>query len=315
MPGMNTLFWLNVSIAALLALSVILFRLWIQDLKVSNRQKVLRERLHSYHLVRSAPADELEIPFVQRVIVPTIKKFFGSLSHALTPKKVQAEWARRLRQAGSKLNPEVFSLVRLLTSLLLLALGFYIAALNPGASEIERVAIPLGLAAIGYIFMGVRVNTQAQNRLKLLERSLPEVFDLLSVSVEAGLAFDGALRKLVTNIDNGPAKEEFSRVMSDMQLGMTRIDALSALAERTKSRELKRFAGLMAQSDRTGSGVAGALKVQARDIKENRSAQAREKAALIPVKIIFPMVLFIFPAIFLTILGPAFLSIIHIFHG
>ncbi len=312
---MNPLFWLNVSIAVLLALSVILFRLWIQDLKVSTRQRALSKRLNSYQLVRRAPADELEIPFVQRVVVPGINKIFKAISRTITPKKVQAEWARRLRQAGSKLNAEAFALYRLLVSALLLVLGFYLATLNPHLSKIEHLAIPFGLAAIGYLFMGVRVNTQAQSRLKSLERALPEVFDLLSVSVEAGLAFDGALRKLVTNIDPGPAKDEFSRVMSDMQLGMTRVEALSALAERTKSRELKRFAGLVAQSDRTGSGIAGALKVQARDIKEARAAQAREKAALIPVKIIFPMVLFIFPAIFLTILGPALLSIIHVFHG
>lgn len=315
MMRMNTLLWLNVGIAVLLALSVVLFRLWVQDLKVLNRQRMLAGRLHSYQLTRRVPADELETPFVQRVIVPNISRVFAAISRVLTPQKVRTELARRLRQAGSKLSPEVFSLYRLALAGLLLALGLYVAAIDHNAPKWQHLAIPLGMGILGYVFMGVRVNTQAQNRLKALEHALPEVFDLLSVSVEAGLAFDGALRKLVSNIDNGPAKDEFGRVMSDMQLGMTRAEALAALAERTKSRELKRFAGLVAQSDRTGSGIAGALRVQARDIKEARAAQAREKAALIPIKIIFPMVLFIFPAIFLTILGPAMLSIIHVFHG
>lgn len=309
------LFWLNVTIAALLALAVVTISLWVRDLRVANRQRTLNERLQSYQLVRKPPADELEVPFVQRVIAPIMRKMFSTISRALTPAKVRNELARRLRQAGSKLSPEIFALYRLAISGLLLALGIFLVRLNSGAPQWQQIAIPLGMAGLGYVFMGVRVNTQAQNRLKALERSLPEVFDLLSVSVEAGLAFDAAMRKLVTNIDNGPAKEEFTRVMSDIQLGMTRAEALAALAERTKSRELKRFAGLVAQSDRTGSGIAGALRVQARDIKEARAAQAREKAALIPVKIIFPMVFFIFPAIFVVILGPAMLSIVHLFHG
>ena len=307
--------WMDVTIAALLALAVVLFAAWIKDLKVFSRQRALGDRLSPYQLRRADPADELEMPFSQRVIVPALQKIFDALSRALTPAKVRAELGRRLRQAGSKMGPDAFVLYRLAISVLLLALGALMGLMAKSLPGWQRVAIPLGMGAIGYIFMGVRVNTQAQIRLRQLERSLPEVFDLLSVSVEAGLAFDGALRKLVTNLGPGPAKDEFTRVLSDMQLGMSRSEALTALAERTKSRELKRFAGLVAQSDRTGAGIANALKVQARDIKAARAAQAREKAALIPVKIIFPMVLFIFPAIFIVILGPAMLSLIRVFHG
>lgn len=309
------LIWLNITIAALLASAVVALALWVRDLRVASRQRTLSARLQSYQFVRRAPADELELPFFQRVVLPTMNKLISQLSRLLTPAKVRAELARRLRQAGSKLSPELFVLYRLVVSALLLIVGIYLATVNAGEPPWQHIAIPLGMGIVGYVLMGVRVKTQAQNRLKALERSLPEVFDLLSVSVEAGLAFDAAMRKLVSNIDSGPAKEEFSRVMSDIQLGMTRAEALTALAERTKSRELKRFAGLVAQSDRTGSGIAGALRVQARDIKEARAAQAREKAALIPIKIIFPMVLFIFPAIFVVILGPAMLSLAHLFHG
>jgi tight adherence protein C len=307
--------WMDVTIAALLALAVILFAAWTKDLKVYRRQKDIGQRLLPYQLQRQQPADELELPLAQRIIVPAFRKFFAAISRALTPAKVRTELARRLRQSGSKLSPEVFVLYRLSISGLLLVLGAYLAFVEKSLPTWQRLAIPLGMGAIGYIFMGVRVNTQAQNRLRQLERSLPEVFDLLSVSVEAGLAFDGALRKMVTNLGEGPAKEEFGRVLSDMQLGVSRSEALTLLSERTKSRELKRFAGLVAQSDRTGAGIASALKAQAKDIKETRSAQAREKAALIPVKIIFPMVLFIFPAIFIVILGPAMLSLLGIFHG
>ncbi len=312
---MGMLFWMNVTIAGLLALAVVLFWLWSRDLRISHRQRLLTERLQSYQLIRKVPADELEVPFVRRIVMPALQKAFTTLSRIVTPSKVRGELARRLKQAGSKLSPESFALYRLGISALLFALGIFLSGLNANQPQWQHMAIPVGMAMLGYVFMGARVNTQAQNRLKALERSLPEVFDLLSVSVEAGLAFDGAMRKLVTNVGNGPAKEEFARVMADIQLGMTRAEALNALAERTKSRELKRFAGLVAQSDRTGSGIAGALRVQARDIKNARAAQAREKAALIPVKIIFPMVLFIFPAIFVVILGPALLSITHLFHG
>ncbi len=307
--------WMDVTIAALLAMAVILFAAWIRALRVYGRQKAIGERLQYYQLGRKEALDDLELPFAKRVIVPGIQKRAVQLSKILAPAKVKAELTRRLHQAGSKMTPEAFVLYRMMLALMLFAAGTVIAVAEKALPKDERLAIPLGMALLGYAFMGVRLNTQAQVRLRVLEHSLPEVFDLLSVSVEAGLAFDGAMRKLLTNLPIGPAKDEFTRLMSDIQLGMTRATALSALAERTKSRELKRFAGLVAQSDRTGSGIASALKVQARDIKETRAAQAREKAALIPVKIIFPMVLFIFPAIFIVILGPAMLSLIKQFHG
>jgi len=192
--------------------------------------------------------------------------------------------------------------------------GLWVDTLGMGTSLLMALLWPVALGGIAYVYWGVFLNTRSQMRLAKLEQTLPEVFDILSMSVEAGLAFDGALHKLVDYLPKGVTREEFGRVLSDVQLGMTRSEALTALADRTRSRELKRFVGLVIQSERTGGGMAGALRAQAREIKTSRAALARERAATLPVKMLFPMVLFIFPAIFMVILGSAVIEIAHVFH-
>jgi tight adherence protein C len=176
----------------------------------------------------------------------------------------------------------------------------------------QKVALPFVVAGVVYLLFGTRLTSKYQQRMGQLEDSLPEVFDILSVSIEAGLAFDGALRRLVQKT-SGVVQQEFGRVLTDLQVGMTREQALRGLAERTKSAELNRFASLVAQSDKTGGGIGTALHIQGARIKEIRVAKVREKAASLPVKMMFPMVLFIFPSLFVAILGPGLLSILNIF--
>ncbi|MCY0884293.1 MAG: type II secretion system F family protein, partial [Firmicutes bacterium] len=173
------------------------------------------------------------------------------------------------------------------------------------------------LAALGlitYLFFGVHIRTRAQARRRELERELPEIFDLLSVSVEAGLSFEGALRRVVVRL-KGVAGEEFGRVVSDLAMGSSRNEALRALAARTGSRLLLRFANLMAQSSRTGAGVGPALRALARDVKEERLARVREAAAQLPVKLLFPMIVFILPTLFAIVLGPGIYSILRSLGG
>ncbi|PWI59085.1 type II secretion system F family protein [Sulfoacidibacillus thermotolerans] len=288
---------------------------WQRDRKDYERQKIIHDRMRLYHIQRQDSFDELSISFWERVMMPFWHKLFESLFHLLTPQNMRHKWIQQLQQAGSSLRIEQFVIMRFAFSLVMMAVGVYLAMWIPALSPSERVLLPIFFAGSMYLFIGARLKTAAQKRLKQLERSLPEVFDLLSVSVVAGLGFDSALYKMVKNMPESPAKDEFGRVLSDMRLGMSRTDALRALAERTHLPELHRFASLVTQSDRMGGGIAVALKAQAQDIKNTRSMRAREKAALIPVKIIFPMIVFIFPAIFVVILGPAILSFIQVFHG
>ena len=284
----------------LVALALVGLRLWASD-----RQRERRRRMAAQigPLSRSGAEDaldELELPFLERAVNPWIRRQLVRWGERLTPQAFHTELARQLDAAGSSLSPEEFFLYRIIGAVVALGVSTGLAlTLFPSAPTSVRILGVLMVTMIVFLFPGIHLKSQAQQRLAAIERGLPEVFDLLSVSVEAGLAFDGALKKVAENVQ-GPAQREFARVLSDMRLGLSRAEALQALADRTQSALLRRFAALVAQSDRTGSGVGLALQIQARDIKEYRATRAREKAASIPIKIMFPMVIFIFPALWST---------------
>ncbi len=141
---------------------------------------------------------------------------------------------------------------------------------------------------------------------------LPDALDLLAVSVEAGLGFDGAIAKLTEHLE-GPIVEEFTLTLNEMRIGESRHDALKKLSERAAAPEVGHFTRAIIQADVLGISLGRILKVQAADTRERRQAAAEEKAMKAPIKMLFPTVIFIFPAMFLVILGPAMLTIREIF--
>jgi tight adherence protein C len=134
--------------------------------------------------------------------------------------------------------------------------------------------------------------------------------DLLTISVEAGLPFDAALSQVARNT-RGPLAEELFRVLQEMQIGLARTDALRAVAERTNVAELRGFVTAMVQADTFGIPVANVLRVQARDLRVKRSQRAEEMAQKVPVKILFPLIFCILPALFIVVMGPAAISAYH----
>ncbi len=290
------------------ALGVLGFRQFAADLSTMRRQTRLVRRLGGTLQTR-AIEDELELPFSQRILDPVRERLVRSLGSRLVPAKAQEELARRLRMAGVDRSPLEFGLLRIVTAVVLMAAGFMLAALGILPAG-DAILVPVALGALGYLIFGVRLNTAYRKRQEAIERNLPEAFDLLSVCVEAGLSFEAALRRSAVHLPDATG-QEFQRAVADLQVGMTRLEALRALAERTRLEDLMRFAVLMGQADRTGASISGVLHAQAERVKERRVFRAREQAAAVPVKILFPMVMFIFPALFIAILGPGMLSIIH----
>ena len=147
-----------------------------------------------------------------------------------------------------------------------------------------------------------------------MRRELPDALDLLTISVEAGLAFDAALSQVARNTD-GPLAEEFFRVLQEMQIGLGRAEAMRALGERTDLPELRGFVSAMVQADSFGIPIASVLRVQASQMRIKRSQRAEELAQKVPVKILFPLIFCILPALFIVILGPAAITILHSFGG
>ena len=146
------------------------------------------------------------------------------------------------------------------------------------------------------------------NRTERLRRELPDALDLMTISVEAGLSFDAALAQVARNT-TGPMAEEFFRVLQEMQIGWGRAEAMRALSDRTDLPELRAFVLAMIQADAFGIPVANVLRIQADEMRVKRSQRAEEAAQKVPVKILFPLIFCIMPALFVVIMGPAAIQI------
>jgi tight adherence protein C len=152
------------------------------------------------------------------------------------------------------------------------------------------------------------LNSKTKSRREKIKIDLPDALDLLAVSVEAGLGFDGAVVKVTENME-GALVEELSLALSEMRIGESRADALKKLSERVDSPEMSAFVRSIIQADQFGISLGRILRVQATDTRLRRQAAAEERAMKAPIKMLFPTVMFIFPAMFLVTLGPAFLNI------
>jgi tight adherence protein C len=168
----------------------------------------------------------------------------------------------------------------------------------------------LGLA--GFFFPEFFLSTRIKARREAIRSELPDALDLLAVSVEAGLGLDGAVAKLTEHMD-GALVDEFALTLGEMRIGEARHDALRKLAERVPAPELAAFVRSVVQADQLGISLGRILRVQAADSRLRRQAAAEEKAMKAPIKMMFPTALFIFPAMFVVILGPSAISFVHVF--
>ena len=153
---------------------------------------------------------------------------------------------------------------------------------------------------------------RTRRRRELVRAQLPDALDVLAVSVEAGLGLDGAIVKLTEHME-GPLIEEFALTLGEIRIGESRHEALKKLTERVPTPEVAAFVRSVIQADQLGISLSRILRVQAADSRLRRQAAAEEKAMKAPIKMLFPTVLFIFPAMFLVILGPALLNLGHLF--
>jgi tight adherence protein C len=176
-----------------------------------------------------------------------------------------------------------------------------------------QVAMCLLLGAIlGGAMPMVMINSAISRRKKRMLRQLPELLDLMCVSVQAGLTFEAAIRKIIQRT-TGDLIDEFSVAMDDMQMGMPRRQALRSMASRCDLQELSLFVTSLIQSERLGTSIGGTLTIQANNMRERRRQAVKAEALKAPIKILFPLVLFIFPALFVVILMPVVLTLIKHF--
>lgn len=229
--------------------------------------------------------------------------------HLLPPGR-RAAWEARLRLAGRRETPEAFiGRAGLMGAAAFLASTGLFLLLHVATAVALWGAVVVGVLA--GLQLPVHLRTETERRRLVLLAQLPEVLDFLGVSLSAGLAFESALHHVVPQLDE-PAAGELGRVVEDLRLGTTRRDALAALARRTGLVELDRLAALVAQADALGRGIADTLHAEAARLRETRLLEARTRAARLPVRLSLPLVAFLFPALYVVLLGPAVMDVLRV---
>jgi len=163
---------------------------------------------------------------------------------------------------------------------------------------------------IAFMLPDLFLNNKIQARKKLMNRDLPEVIDLLAVSVQAGLSFDGALARVVEKME-GELVKEFNILLREIRMGKAKKESLRRMALKCNLEDLTTFLASVSQADELGVSITNVLKIQSQQIKEKRKQKIQEEAMKAPIKILFPLILFIFPSIFVILLGPAVIRIIE----
>ena len=230
----------------------------------------------------------------------------------LSPRMSVDKVSRRLMGAGVG---RAFSPTTFLASKAVFAIcGFVGGTFLGGVAGSGSLGILLALffLFIGFMLPDMFISFKARGRREEIRAELPDALDLLAVSVEAGLGFDAAIAKLTEHME-GPLVEEFALSLGEMRIGETRQHALEKMVQRVQAPELASFVRAIIQADQLGISLGRILRVQAADSRLKRQAAAEEKAMKSPIKMLFPTVLFIFPAMFLVILGPAFINLAKIF--
>lgn len=219
--------------------------------------------------------------------------------------------ARSLDKAG---NPVSWSVERIMGAKGLgLVVGAVLALLVLGIN-VRGIVVAAAAGAAGFFLPDLLLYNTGVKRQHELQKGLADALDMLTVCVEAGQGFDAAILQVARTV-TGPIGGEFARVLSEIQIGKTRADAFASLGERTTAPELKTFVSTLVQADRLGLPVGAVLREQTKEMRVVRRQRAEEKAQKVTVKILFPLLLCIFPALFIVIIGPGVITIIAAFSG
>jgi tight adherence protein C len=255
---------------------------------------------------------ELSENFVKRVLMPVMGTA-SRFARRVTPIDARDRLAHKIVLAGS---PPGWDAERILAFKIIgagvgVVGGIFISNLTHLTSFLQILCIGL-LTFAGFVLPDSRVNRRVQERQKEILGTLSDTLDLLTISVEAGLALNAAIAQVVQNVP-GVLSSEFARMLQEIQLGVPRSDAFRHLADRTDVDELNAFALAMIQADVFGVSIASVLRTQAQQQRIKRRQNIEAKAQQTPVKIVFPLILCILPSLFIVIIGPGAINIYHSF--
>jgi len=296
-------------LAVLTVGALIFFVLVWAGLGVTRAREDMTNRLALYGRTTSGVIrdDVLAKPLAQRTIGPIVLKISNFLKR-FTPVGYLEKKQHGLVLAGNpgNLDAPSFVVIKLLTTAVGLFGAFFLV--NYGSDGLQRTFLFIMPIVLGFFGPDAWLQRKIDDRAHTMLRALPDVLDLLVISVEAGLGFDSALSRVVATVP-GPLSEEFFRMLQETRVGVSRRDAMRHLMDRTDLDELRSFMLAMIQAEAFGVTIARVLRVQADEMRVKRRQRAQEKAFAAPVKLVFPLVFCIFPALFIVLLGPAAIQI------
>ena len=259
--------------------------------------------------------EQLKTSALTRLIFPFTGKVVSSITRH-TPLDLYRRVNRLIELAGNPpaLTAERIVAFKIVFGIVGVVVGILVAPLLPFTGFVVPVMTVGVFALAGYTFPSAGLAARASKRQKEIRKALPDTMDLLTISVEAGLGFDAALAQVVKNVP-GPLSEEIARMLQEMQIGVTRAEALRHLNDRTDVPELDGFVLSMIQADKYGVGVAKVLRAQSTELRQKRRQRAEEVAQKVPLKLLFPMIFLVLPALFIVILGPGAIQVYETFFG
>ncbi|MEM1058947.1 MAG: type II secretion system F family protein [Verrucomicrobiota bacterium] len=254
--------------------------------------------------------EEMNKSFIVRVVLPMAEKMSG-LFKGITPQGSLEKCRKDIIAAGwaGKVSPLQITSLSWFLLIVLPTFFFLMASMTPPVTNKEWLIVFITMV-LGYRLPFGIVQGKAKRRAYEIQKALPFTLDLVSISVEAGMALDGAIA-IVAEKTRGPLTDELNQTLREIRLGKSRAEALADLGERTRVDDLKQFLTAVNYISKLGGSLVDVIRIQAQAMRIKRRQRAEEKAMKTPVKIMIPLVLFIFPSMFIVILGPAFIQLME----
>ncbi len=271
-----------------------------------------RQRLEGFTRNQIDVAMQPGVPsFRERVLAPMLRGAANGLGRIL-PRSMLAGVEKSLIIAGEPMTLSGFLTMVLVASGASLFLGVLIVFVSGASFGMMQIGIITVVALIGFCMPFYMIKSRARQRQTAIIKSLADAFDLITTCVEAGLGLDAALARVAEKVP-GPFAAELQRALRDIALGKSRRDALKELGDRTAVPDLLQFTNAVVQAEAMGSSIGTVLRVQSDQLRVRRRQRAEEAAYKAPIKMLFPLVLCIFPTLFIVILGPAIITIMQDF--
>jgi tight adherence protein C len=279
-----------------------------------GREERVGQRLRQYGPTMSLEQVELRLPWTERIFIPVLRRLATAL-YRLTPTSQIATTRRYLVMAGQSGGVAVIEFImrRIIVAVALSVAGVLVLGWSRQPPMVTTLLV-IVLGLLGYMLPSVWLGSRVRARQETIQRTLPDALDLLTVCVQAGAGFDSAIAKVVSRW-RGPLADELERLLADMRMGRSRKDALRDLGERTGVLDVQAFGSALIQADQLGVGLASVLRIQAEQMRLRRRLRAEEQAQKAPVKMLFPLIFMIFPALYIVILGPAVFSLVRALGG